>query len=190
MVGRGGGVGWLTDADEEEEDEEDVEDGEEGHGEGRDDLAEGLDAAEDADDAEGAEDAHDAGGLCADDGGDEGGDDDEGVEDAPGVAHKGEEPVGVGVDYQLHAEQEREEEVKALEEYGVLRAHGGVGAVNAVQLRLEDGAHEVLPTPRGQTSLEGRTRKSFESLPRRSSAPRTPGKVWTHKPCGRATGTV
>ena len=72
-----------TDADEEEEDDEDVDDGDDGEGEGRDDLAEGLEAAEEADDAEGAEDADEAGGLVGHDDGEEGHDDDEGVQPRP-----------------------------------------------------------------------------------------------------------
>ena len=72
-----------TDADEEEEDDEDVDDGDDGEGEGRDDLAEGVEAAEEADDAEGAEDADEAGGLVGHDDGEEGHDDDEGVQPRP-----------------------------------------------------------------------------------------------------------
>ena len=74
-----------TDADEEDEDDEDVDDGDDGEGEGRDDLAEGLEAAEEADDAEGAEDADEAGGLVGHDDGEEGHDDDEGVQPRPAV---------------------------------------------------------------------------------------------------------
>ncbi len=142
-----------TDAEEEEVDEEDVEDGQDGHGERGHDAAERLDAAEKADDAEGADDADDARGLVGFDDADDGEDDDERVQPGPGVAHEGREPVAEGVHAELDGEDDGEEDVPAVE----LDGHVGLEAVlvreERAELRLDDGAREVLRARTGGESV-------------------------------------
>ena len=114
-----------------------------------------LDAAEEADDAEGADGAGDARGLLRVEDAHDGEDDDGGVEHAPRVGDEGGEPGAEGVDGELDAEDGGEEEVPAVE----LDREVGLEAVVVDQargeLRLDDGAHEVLLARGGAASGRG-----------------------------------
>jgi hypothetical protein len=160
--GRGEGERGRTYAHQQEKDAEDVDDGEQGEGERGDDLAEGGDAAEEADDAEGAEDADDAGVEVLEKEGDYGHGDDEGVHLAPHVGKEGLEPVGEDIDPQLDGEDDGEDEVQLVHEFGQL-AGRPVGVGHSVQeLRLENGAGEILQhAGRGQGKV---AQKSWSEL--------------------------
>ena len=111
-------LGWggrRTDGGDDEEDEEGVEDGDDGGGEGRDDVAQGAHAAEEADDAEGAHGAEHVDGHADGAERDEGERDDDDVAGVPAVGEEGAAPVGVGVDGELHGEDDGEEGVEVLE---------------------------------------------------------------------------
>ena len=134
----------LTYAHEEEEDAEDVGDGQDGVGEGADYAAEPGDAAQEADDAEGAEDADDGGvALQVEQLRDRHGGD-EAVEQVPGVADEGAEPVAEGVDAELGEEGEGEEYVEVVEEGGEGVWRGAGRGELREELRLDKDADKVL----------------------------------------------
>ncbi len=83
----------LTDSHEQEQDAKHIDDGHQRHCQRRDDPAERRHAPEEAHNAEGAEDANDARVLFRDEEGQDRHGDDEGVQLAPHVCHKGPEPV-------------------------------------------------------------------------------------------------
>ena len=103
-----------------------------------------MQAAEEADDAEGAHEAEDGDGYVGVAEGDEGHEDDEGVEQAPGVGEEGAEPVGEEVDEQLRREDGGEGVVGRVHAPPQRRLAAGAVGELVDELRLEQVHHEVL----------------------------------------------
>jgi hypothetical protein len=123
---------WLTYHGDDEHDKEGVAHGDEGDGEGGEDLLGGFEAAEEADDAEGAEDADwEVEGAE----GDDGGYDDEGIEDGPAVGDELLEPVGEHVGEQLDGEDGGEGHVHVVED-DLEHSGGAILCVEALFLLL------------------------------------------------------
>jgi hypothetical protein len=102
----------LTDAEDDDEDDEGVHHREEGGGDRRHHLLERVDPPEEPDDAQGAHELDEPVGDVERPQIDEGHEDDEYVEVVPAAVHEWGEPVGVGVDAELHGEVGGEGEVQ------------------------------------------------------------------------------
>ena len=141
------GVAFAKEADgddgeeaaDEEDDEEGVEDAGEGGVERGDELLERLDGAEQAHDAEDAGEAEELeGGRLGAELGDEGGDDDDGVEPVPRVGDElGDGGGGDDVDGQVGGEDEGEDQVEHVNDVRC------AGAVERVELRGNNAHAEV-----------------------------------------------